>query len=70
MSNNKDKLIADIIKAQELLKEHCILNYKIYLPASKIKYKEYMEKEGYEVILVDALSDDTIIFGDLENRKE
>ena len=61
----------DIKKINEFLKEikkiQVVPENKIYLTSRQVEYKEYFEREGYEVVLTDTLPQGiNIIYGKFE----
>lgn len=68
-----NNIICDIEKAMELLKETPRnTNDKIYLKSDLYKYKKCLEKEGFEVIMVDDLPNNiSILYGKIleEDKK-
>ena len=70
--DNISDIICDINKAIEVLNETPrVPECKIYLNSYQVRYKEYLEREGFDVIIVDDLSDNiSILYGNLDNKEK
>lgn len=71
-TTRKSISVADIDTAiKELKKIPNNINNKLYLNPSQIEFKQYLESEGFDVIVTNNLPDNTsIIYGNFEDKEE